>query len=855
MAKVDGSAGSLVQGVSQQPPRARLPGQAEEQTNVSNDEVFGISRRPITNLVEHSARYARDTNLDNFVEHGDFRMDDELIQHTFRIVNDPPDPQMRILRNGTSIDVALDASSHSYLTVDPTVKPYGDRVVFKEVGDKVFVLNTQRTVTKLAGAPTYSSRETTVVFCRGGQYAVGYTLKFTVGGNTHQVTFSTPDGSVSGHTPLAKVKYIISQLFELCSSTDNGAADGSSSFDPLLVDASDNSWTPDPGIYYASAGAKAAISGAFHVRQLGEHLLIRPKTLPLDYTLTATETSGAELLMDVRDEVADVGRLPTRAPVGMVLKVAGSNRAEDDYYLQWLVDDLAVNSEEDLKGSWEECTAPDEDYRMDPETLPHELYNDSGTFRIRAMEWADRLSGSDLSNPFPNFVGSTIQDISDLQGRALFLHDGDVSLSTSQKYWNWFKQTATTKLATDPINMFSTAGEGDSNLIYAVAFKRDMVLFGTNNTQFMIDGRVTITSDNASISLTSEFDCDLTTRPKAVGDSIVFLSYTGKFTQVHELYLEGDRSNHARRTVTDHVPRYLPGKPTALAADDGTNTVLVMTDADATQAFLYEFLWLDDRRVQSAWSTWAFDAPVVAARIERGELHMVFQTLSGGFLNTVSPLDRTDMQDLDFPLHMDYAQIVELDAEIEFTVHCSGYSDDITKLRVVALTGSAVAGMPLSLASATPVVQDAPANQVTIRLNAPYTGRVVFGTLFATRFIPTMPIFKDRDGVAVSHAHLTVVEFDLTFTQTGPFTMTRQSVYELEADWWSQKYSGRTLGDPDFILGTAPIDSDVLSFAFDDDVTTSKLVIDCDSHLPMTFTEIEWRGNLRNRSRRLSNGG
>ena len=49
--KADGSLKSLLQGVSQQPTRDRLPGQCTEQVNMSSDPVKGLSRRPGDDLV------------------------------------------------------------------------------------------------------------------------------------------------------------------------------------------------------------------------------------------------------------------------------------------------------------------------------------------------------------------------------------------------------------------------------------------------------------------------------------------------------------------------------------------------------------------------------------------------------------------------------------------------------------------------------------------------------------------------------------------------------------------------------------------------------------------------------------
>lgn len=857
MAKVDGSLGSLVQGVSQQPARARLPGQSERQDNVMNDEVFGMSRRPGTTTIARSNRFPADDNGQHIVEHGTIRMKTDELTYSLRIASGTAKPQLRILKDGTSQTVSLDATAEAYLSATAD-KPYGNRVIFKEMDDKVFVLNTQKTVGIRTGNPVVSHSNGTVIYCRGGKYAVGYRVNFNIGGTKHFICFSTPDGSLSDHTPVAQVKFIIQQLYKLITVSKSGTPDGTSVEKVAIVDANDDSWVPATYKWYMSTGADAAILAAFDVQMLENNLLLTPKVSSLSYTCVATETTGSELLVSVRDEVKNTARLPVRAPVGMAVRVVGSNRKEDDYFLKWVVNGHPVDTIVDQEGVWEECTDPNQAYRLDPATMPHELYLDGSTYKVRPLNWADRASGNDDSNPFPKFVGQTIRDIADFQGRMVVLHDNNVSMSVSSEYLDWFKQTATSKLATDPINLRSTASDGDSHLIYAVPFNRDLILFGTNNAQFMINGRRTITTDTASMVMTASFDVDLTTRPQAVGSNIMFLSWTGKFTHVHEMFLEGSENSHARRTVTDHVPRYLKGRGNIFAASDGANTAFVVCSEDPSVMYVYEFLWQDNRRVQSAWSRWVFSGSIEYVRIHQGVVTITLRTKSGAFITTTSTLYRTDAEGLPFPVHMDYMKVINMTGQTTIGLHLP---DDaaMTKhtVAVIALDGPAVPGMPLEIDSVAPVPNQAvdTPNALHINLKTGYTGKVLVGQRFTTTYIPTMPFLRDRDGVAVTQAEINVTEFNVSFTDTGPFKLTRQCAYETPADYWTTEYSGQRLGDPAFVLGKAPVDTDLMEFPFDDLTTTSKLVIDTDGHLPMTITEIEWNGTIRNRYRRLTNGG
>ncbi len=851
MARADGSLGSLVQGVSQQPARARLPGQAEEQINVTNDEVFGLSRRPATTY-EGSLPHFSGAPRKQF-QAGTLDVGGKHLPYIMRLQPESGtvEPEMYISEDGFLKNVILDGNYPRFYLQGNNPQRY----VFKEIGDTVFVLNPEAEPLMWANDfPPGLSNKTTVVYARGAQYATGFSvrLEITSGGSTtrHVVTYATPDGSAAAHTEQAQVKYILRQLYELARGDISAGS---------TQNADDFGFVPDPGNTYASTGADVGFNTYMNMYLIGDHLLFVPKSSSTDYRIVATDTSGSELMIGVYDEVDDVGLLPNRASVGQVVKVAGSNRADDDFYLQWQVEGFGNGARPDVKGSWEEVSAPDQEYRIAELSMPQRLYKDgSGDWHIGVIDWKDRGAGDDNSNPPPAFIGTPIADIADFQGRAVFLHGSEVSMSKSNDYFDWFRQTASTKLDTDPINLRSTSTKGASTLTYAVPFNRDLILFGTDDAQFIIPGRNTVTSATAAMTLTAEFDVDLSVRPQPIGESILFASHTGKFTHMHEMYLTGNADRHERRTLTDHVPRYIPGKPVLFTADDGTNTAFVVTDDDPRTMYVYEYLWIDNRRVQSAWNKWTFPMEITSIRVEDGELLYTFQGQADGHVLAKSLLYRQDYEDLDFPLHLDaIRQAIPSGGDI--LVPFSGRDEDLADLRVVQLDGPLVDGDLLPITSAVRETVNVPNHIDYARITLAAAGAdatlVAVGQKFDTKLVPTMPTVKDGDGVTISGAEISVSHFTMTFTDTGPFSMTRECQYEATEDYWTLEYSGRKLGDPGFVLGQAPVDSDNVIFPFEDQTTTSSLVITCDSHLPMTLTEIEWDGNVRNRTRRITNGG
>lgn len=848
MAKVDGSLGSLVQGVSQQPARARLAGQSEEQINVTNDEVFGLSRRPATVLKETANRAGLDTDNLRIMEYGSITHKDQLIDYALRV---GVSPSITLFTETGIKIVGTNATDREYLATSTAESVYNNRIIFKEMNGKIYVLNTEKVVAKLDEKPDDKITNSTVIYTRGVEYATAYIVAVNIAGKTHSVAYTVVDGSQSGHVRFGTARYVMTILNYLLRNVPTGAGNNGDRTKPWVIRNFDN-LQPTPANSYTSAGAAAAISSAFKIRMINDHILFEPIDPDLEYTITCTDTTGQNLFEDLKDEITDVDKLPTRTINGHCVRVAGTTNPEDDYFLQYTVEGISTGVFKNLKGVWIECTSPYEDYKLDPATMPHELVydNDTDTWTIDPLEWNERGSGSDDSNPMPSFVGSTIQDIADFQGRAVYIHDGEVSMSRTDEYEHWFNQTATAVAASDPINVRSTSTEGDSQMVYAVPFNRDLILFGTANSQFMVSGRSVIKPDTASLLVTSQFDVSLKTRPRAVGDRILYTSYSGKYTQLHEMYLLGDQESHARRTNTDHVPRYMLGEATVLGAADGVNSAGVIC-SDRRTVYVYEYLWIDNKRVQSSWSKWHMPCDVMSFAFNEGSINIIMITEEGAIYTADMKTYRKDASNLPFPVYTDLQIEVDLNDTNTFTVPYSGTDDPI----VVSLEGRGLGNSLVITSTEVPITPVGHPEQLTVTLSQNHTGKVLFGQRYNTRFIPTMPYLKDGDGVAVTGAKLSISDFVVTYENSGPFIMTRQSLYEAPEDYWSLRYSGRTLGDPDFKIGGVPIDSGKIEFPFSDDSSLSRLLIECDSHLPMTLTEIEWRGDLRNRSRRITQGG
>lgn len=835
MARVDGALGSLIQGDSQQPARARLPGQAESQINLSNDEVFGLTRRAPTAHVASTGEFADTVDGAPIIETG--KLYDANTDRFEYLLRTGTDPLLRLFDGGTERTVT---DAGGYL-VTSTALTTNDKIIFKNVAGKVLVLNTETPTAMLSDLPSDQETNYGYIYSKGGQYFTQYKVEIKDVNGTWAVCYVTPDGAVATDANLISPKFIADRLYHLLRNSIASTVDGLGS-----------AFLPGAYTYWQTSGASAHIAANYTVAILG-HVLTIKRNDGTDFTLNCTENSGGDLLYGVQTSVQDVGDLPTRAREGATMVISGSRQAEDDYYLRFTTEKgYGVGTSIDLPGVWEECTAPAQEFKIDPDTMPHELVKSGSNYIVQPLTWIERSAGNDESNPQPHFIGEPITDIADFQERLCVQHGREFSSSRTNDEFNFFAQTATQSLDTDPINLRATSTDNDATLQYMVPFNKSLILFGTNNAQYIISGENGLAPATAAMSLTSEFEIDISVRPIPSGDNIYFTSNTGRYTQVHEMYITGSSELHQRRTVTSHVPRYILGSTKLIASSDAANMVLIVADDDRT-AYVYEYLWVDQRRVQSAWSKWTFDTDIISAQIADNNLKVFLEHSNGSITIEEIQLDKTDNADIPTTIHLDGWQEVALTAQTVFQVTTPHDPDNI---RVVQGSDGDYPASKLPTAS---VVQDTVAdgavNTVTITLKKAYTGTVIVGASYVSRYVPTMPIPKDQDGVAITSAKLTIQDFVLSYTDTGPFTVTRETDFTDPSSWWSLKYSGQTIGDPNFTLGSLPIDTGEFRFPFAEDTRTSKISIESTEHFPMTFTEIEWSGIMRSKSRRLSNGG
>ena len=110
--------------------------------------------------------------------------------------------------------------------------------------------------------------------------------------------------------------------------------------------------------------------------------------------------------------------------------------------------------------------------------------------RVEFPTWGQRTCGDYDTAPDPSFIEQPINDIGVYKGRLFFLADENIILSRTREFFQFFPETVTTVLDTDPIDVVASNNRV-SILQYAVPYQDELILF-SDQYQFRFNAAETV---------------------------------------------------------------------------------------------------------------------------------------------------------------------------------------------------------------------------------------------------------------------------------------------------------------------------------------------------------------------------
>jgi len=385
-------------------------------------------------------------------------------------------------------------------------------------------------------------------------------------------------------------------------------------------------WSSIGGVSGSGATFSATTTSRSNLDITRNGSVIRLKSSDGPFKIRVEDGLANEGLGLAYQEVASITDLPKSCFNNFSIKVKGdADIDQDDYFVRFSTKDKSEFGE----GTWVETIGWTRDESesgeltaiestLDATTMPVTLVpvftgDDITSFKLQTPEedlnptppetsgWKARAAGNDETNPFPSFVGSTINDVFFFKNRLGFLTDSNVIFSEADEYFNFFRTTTQQLLDSAPIDV-GLSHTKVARLQYAKAFQEKLMLF-SDSSQFVLRGADVLSPKTVAISPVSEYDTTDNVEPLVLGNYIYFPFNRDQYVGMYEYYVDSNTEVFEAQEITEHVPKYIPSTIRMMAGSTTQNTVLVQSALPSEQdsLYVYKYFWSGKEKIQSAW--------------------------------------------------------------------------------------------------------------------------------------------------------------------------------------------------------------------------------------------------------------
>jgi len=559
---------NLVQGVSQQPDAQRDPSQGEIQVNGTSSIVEGLRKR------DPSETLALVSNSD----FGDCFIHEVLRDNTEEYLAVITSSSIKVFDlNGAEQTVSA-PGGYSYLS---NVTDAKSQIRAVTIADYTFITNTLKVPAMTSDTAPVVARPATneaLIWVRAATY--GQTYRVNVNGTEVTVT-----------TAVAPVVSDGSSVTENRISSEDIAQNIITGFASLS------------GVSFARSGAVIHVTSSSAI------------------TISVTDARSGADISAIFDKVQAFTELPTVAPTGYQVTIEGDpGNSFDDYHVSFLPKSGTFG-----EGTWSETVKPGDKYKINKDLMPHLLIRlPNGTFyfgpangttqnTVVIPTWGERISGDTTTAPDPSFIGYAINDIFIYKNRLGFLADENVILSRVRSFFDFFPETVTAVLDTDPIDVVASNNRV-SVLKYAVPYQDELILF-SSQYQFRFNAAETVlTPATAQITVLTQFEIDTNVRPQLAGGGIIFTQANGDFSQFREFSVRGAGTalTADAQDLSGYVSAFVPSSIHKVTVNDTSNALFAVSNKTGFKDRIYVYKYFvrntgnSVERAQSSWSYWDF---------------------------------------------------------------------------------------------------------------------------------------------------------------------------------------------------------------------------------------------------------
>ena len=820
---------NFLNGISQQTPTQRGINQAEEQVNLQNNIVDGLSKRPAFEYIDTIDA----TNVfPNTVKFWSIQRDKD---NQFVVIFYNGGVKVYDL-DGNEKPVTI-ASGSSYLT---STNPKAD---FKlvNIADYTFVANKQTTVladTNTSAAKIEEFYINVVTSNYGREYAV--TVQHPNMSYAVKSSLQMPSGSNLNHDAVFRdTAHIADILFR---GESSAYFDSSSDADFKLT-------REDTGATLSTTqglGTSSEVTNYFTMSQYPGVIRGVSTNGNSNYTVLTADGSGNTGMYSIRDEISDFTKLPYHASTDSIIKVTGEDGDTlSDYYVKFETD-----------GVWKETIGQDVSLGLNNSTLPHALINNNdGTFTFQEIDWDDRNAGDGITNSNPSFVGNQINNLLFYKNRLGMLSRDNLILSENAGFFNFFSKTVTQVLDTDAIDIAASGSEVNT-LFDSVAFNESLLLFSEKAQYKLGSVGETISPTSAVLNEVSAFEFDAKVKPVSAGKYAYFAQARNNNTAIREYYADDDTLTNDGLDITVSVQNLIPSNAYQLISNTTEDTLITLaSDTADTQTapyttgtnitstnggtmFIYKYFFDKGEKVQTAWSKWTFDNAKILGGMSF-ESFVYLLVVEG----TDTKLVKIDLRNLrngtiGFNIYLDLRKSVTgtYDANTNLTTFTSPYG---AKTGLIAVDG--VNGNNYSVTNTAGSTYTVEGDHTNLIIGIPYESKYRMSPQYVREN-------SGRGLVAITSGRYQIRNISLNYETSGYFQV---EVTPNGRDTSFSFMNGYVIGTATSKVGVPAISSGTIKVPVSCRNTDFTLDIKSSSHLPMYIASAEVEGYYHNRSTRI----
>tara|TARA_Y100001972_G_scaffold129167_1_gene194809 strand:- start:2809 stop:5280 length:2472 start_codon:yes stop_codon:yes gene_type:complete len=598
-----------------------------------------------------------------------------------------------------------------------------------------------------------------------------------------------------------------------------------------------------------------------------------------DFDIDVKDTQGNTQLTLVKNSIQRFTDLPTISPNNFVVEVKGDDATSfDNYYVKFKTN----NGNDFEEGQWEETLKPGIQFKFDDTTMPHVLIRkadgnfifakaDGGTYNVSGTDYtlpkyAERTVGDLDTAPNPSFVGSKINNVFFFRNRLGFLADDDVVLSRVSEFFNFFPETATTVIDSDPIDVAASHTKV-SILKHAVTMGEQLILF-SDQTQFVLSASDdALTPKTANILVATEFENSSNAAPVGAGSSIYYLTKKGSFAGIREYITQAGTQVKDASDITIHIPRYIPSNIFKLAASTNEDVLVLLGTDNPNKLYINRWLYGESfKKVLNSWSTFTLNPAKSIRNIDfiGTDLYMVIEEANNTTLEKLPFEPDFKEPNTEFEYHLDHKTTeAHPNVSVTFSNGTSTFTLPYRLRGLMKIVGRHLASGETSTfvdsLGNTKALKPGQVIQTTNAIDGSTTTVTATGDYRNSKFIVGEPyemhyrfskqrLTEDPSKGEIIGGRLQLHHFYLKYETTGFFKV---EVTPENRDTSIHKFTGRLLGSSSSSIGDINLETGTFRFPIMSRSDRVNIDVKNDTFLPTQLSSAEYEAMFHMRSRRI----